>query len=400
MIALRSPRFAEIAVSVPSIAVPDARPSAAAPSAVETRAALAAAVKRAPWRWAAYDLGIWTLVSLVFALQGKTQSPAPFGRIFVTTFASFLPCALFSPVIAFVSLRFRFNEGARWRAPVAHLATLALFLTLGGALMGALEWSLPWAPAGRGIGAAMRHAVVSYLSIDTVIYVAIAAAFLALAYGRESRERAVRAERLKSQLAEAQLHALGAQLQPHFLFNTLHVISALVRHDPRRAEQLIARLSELLRQMLDDGNRAEISLAEELAFLEKYVDIQEARFGPRLLVSFAVEPSVLEARVPRLVLQPLVENAIRHGLANRSEPGRVEIGARREGDELVLEVRDDGVGVPTGGPNRDGVGLSTTRALLVQLYGPAQRLAIGPAPGGGTLCTVRIPHHRSPERAA
>jgi LytS/YehU family sensor histidine kinase len=216
-------------------------------------------------------------------------------------------------------------------------------------------------------------------------------AVLSLAYGRESRIRALRAARLQTQLAEAQLHALGAQLQPHFLFNTLHMISALVRHDPKRAEQLIARLSDLLREMLDNGERVEVSLAEELAFLEKYIEIQEARFGPRLQVHFEIAPSVRSARVPRLVLQPLLENAIRHGIARRSEPGTVVIGAAIADGLLVMTVRDDGVGVPQSGPAREGVGLSSTRARLLQLYGSASRFTIAPADGGGTLCTIHIP---------
>jgi LytS/YehU family sensor histidine kinase len=268
-------------------------------------------------------------------------------------------------------------------------------------MMGALEWSLPWVPHGAGVAAAMRGAVGRYAAIDVILYVATAAAALALAYGRESRERELRAARLQTQLAEAQLHALGAQLQPHFLFNTLNAISALVRHEPKRAEQLIARLSELLREMLDNGDRAEVTLGEELAFLEKYVDIQEARFGPRLRVAFEVAPAALDARVPRLVLQPLVENAIRHGVSRRTGGGTVTVtasccgeGTDGAGGRLTLTVRDDGVGLAAAGAP-DGVGLRTTRARLRQLYGDAQEFTIAPADGGGTVCVVRIPCRRT-----
>jgi LytS/YehU family sensor histidine kinase len=200
------------------------------------------------------------------------------------------------------------------------------------------------------------------------------------------------AARLQQQLAEAQLHALGAQLHPHFLFNTLHVISALVRHEPKRAEELIARLSELLREMLESSDRVEIPLSEELAFLEKYVDIQEARFGPRLVVTCDVQPAeALDVPVPRLVLQPLVENAIRHGTARRAGVGTVDVRAECFNGRLTMVVRDDGAGVPPGGPTREGVGLSSTRARLQQLYGDAASLTIEPAPAGGTVCTVRMP---------
>ena len=277
------------------------------------------------------------------------------------------------PASPAVALRFRFADGHRVASAAAHAIALPVFLFGGAALMGTFEWMVDGMPAGALL-ASVRRAELRYVAIDTVLYVLVVTATLTLQYGRESRVRAIRAARLQAQLAEAQLHALGAQLQPHFLFNTLHVISALVRHDPRRAEQLIARLSELLRELLDGNDRAEIPLRDELAFLEKYVDIQEARFGSRLQVTFDVAPSVLDATVPRLVLQPLVENAVRHGLARRREPTTVSVSARREQGALVLEVCDDGAGLSGGSVLREGVGLSTTRARLQQLYGGARHL--------------------------
>jgi signal transduction histidine kinase len=340
------------------------------------------------WRWTAYDVIAWTLVALLFSLQGMTEEP--FHRTFVKQYVGFLPCMLFTPLIAWVALRFRLGERRDARAIGAHLGMLLLFTIGGGMMMGWFEWLLPWhAPA--PLGATLRSAPIRYFGVDTLIYFMVVAIVMTAAYTEESRERSVRAARLQAQLAEAQLHALGAQLQPHFLFNTLHVISALVRHDPRRAEQLIARMSELLREMLDNSDRVECTLQDELAFLEKYVDIQEARFGPRLRVTFEAAPETLGARVPRLVLQPLVENAIRHGIARRSVPGSVVISASSAAGVLTLVVRDDGVGLPAGGVAREGVGLATTRARLAQLYGDAHLLTIAPAPDGGTVCTIRIP---------
>ena len=350
---------------------------------------------RSLWRWLAYDVAVWAAVALMFAVQAWGRGAGPFARLVVTQEASFLPCAVFTPLIAFVALRYRFNdERGPWRAVAAHVGCMLAFLVFGAMMMGALEWSLPWEPAGAGVGAAMRTAVGRYAAIDVILYVTTAAAALALAYARESREREVRAAQLQARLAEAQLHALGAQLHPHFLFNTLHAISALVRPDPKRAERLIARLSELLREMLDNGDRAEVTLGEELAFLEKYVDIQEARFGPRLRVTFEVAPAALDARVPRLVLQPLVENAVRHGVSRRAGAGTVAVIAACDDGRLTLTVRDDGAGLPAG-EVRDGVGLSTTRARLRQLYGDAQEFTIAPAAGGGTVCVVRIPCRRA-----
>ncbi|HWJ24030.1 MAG TPA: histidine kinase [Gemmatimonadaceae bacterium] len=352
------------------------------------------AAARPLWRWLAYDFVAWAMVALMFAVQAWGRGNGPFARLVASQEVSFLPCALFTPLIAFVALRYRFtDERGPWRAVAAHLACLLAFLVLGAMMMGALEWSLPWEPYGAGVAAAMRSAVGRYAAIDVILYVTTAAAALALAYGRESREREVRAARLQARLAEAQLHALGAQLHPHFLFNTLHAISALVRPEPKRAEQLIARLSELLREMLDNRDRAEVTLGEELAFLEKYVDIQEARFGPRLRVTFEVAPAALDARVPRLVLQPLVENAVRHGVSRRLGAGTIAIAAACDDDRLTLTVRDDGAGLPRGEVH-DGVGLSITRARLRQLYGTEQEFTIAPAAGGGTVCVVRIPCRR------
>jgi LytS/YehU family sensor histidine kinase len=320
-----------------------------------------------------------------------SHSPAAWGRVLSANAASFAPCAIFTPLIVWVSLRFRPDDVGRVRAIAAHAAALAAFLSLGGAMMGWFEWALPWKPAADGIAAAMREAVVRYFAVNVLLYAAVAATAMTWGYAREARERSSRAARLQAQLAEAQLHALGAQLQPHFLFNTLHVISALVRHDPKRAEQLIARLSELLREMLDSGDRVEVPLREELRFLEKYTDIQEARFGARLRITFEIASDVLDVAVPRLVLQPLVENAVRHGLAPRSAAGHVVVRAACADGRLRLAVEDDGVGLPERGPAREGVGLRTTRARLAQLYGEAATFSIEPRAGGGTRCAIEMP---------
>ncbi|MDQ6830470.1 MAG: histidine kinase [Gemmatimonadota bacterium] len=393
-------------VSAQSLPIPDAASAAddvaSAALTARGRTALLDAARRAPWRWALYDLLAWTGMAVLFAAQEAIRSPRPFGHLFASNFASFLICVLFTPIIAWVTLRYRFSDNPT-KAVIAQGITLVVFLTIGSAMMGAVEWMEPYAlPAmfRKGIIASMNRAVESYIAYDTLFYILIATTATTLAYGRESRERAVRAAKLQAQLAEAQLHALSAQLHPHFLFNTLHAISALVRPDPKRAEQLIARLSELLRQMLDAGDRVEITLEEELSFLEKYVDIQEARFGPRLQVRFSVAPNALGVHVPRLVLQPLVENAIRHGIAKRSGPGRVEVSAECVAGRLTLIVRDDGIGVPNGGPERQGVGLSSTRARLAQLYGDEHQFTIAPLAEGGTLCTIRIPCRHADAKSA
>jgi LytS/YehU family sensor histidine kinase len=217
------------------------------------------------------------------------------------------------------------------------------------------------------------------------------AATEAAAHAWESRQRGIAAATYARQLAEARLHVLSAQLQPHFLFNALHAISALIWDDQARAERLLARLSEMLRLTLRSSTRVETTLAEEVALLQRYAEVQEARYGDRLRVSFEVEPRVRAALVPRLILQPLVENAIRHGITRRISPGRVDVRAWQGEGRLHLTVCDDGVGLSSGVPVREGVGLSITRARLRQLYGPEQRFELAPAPEGGAVCTLSIP---------
>jgi LytS/YehU family sensor histidine kinase len=255
--------------------------------------------------------------------------------------------------------------------------------------MGLAESLLPWAEPDGGLLGTAGWGILRYIGPDLLLYALIALGSEADAHAWESRQRAVAAATYARQLAEARLHVLSAQLQPHFLFNTLHAISALVWADPARADRLLARLSEMLRLTLRSGTRVETTLAEELTLLERYAEIQETRYGDRLRVSFDVEAGVREALVPRLILQPLVENAIRHGVTRRITPGQVEVRAWQGDGRLNLTVRDDGVGLGAG--VREGVGLSITRARLRQLYGREQRFALAPAPEGGALCSLSIP---------
>jgi LytS/YehU family sensor histidine kinase len=251
---------------------------------------------------------------------------------------------------------------------------------------------LPWAPDDGALAAA-GSGILRYLGPDLLIYCLVLAATEAFANAWESRRRGVAAATYARQLAEARLHVLSAQLHPHIHFNTLHAISALVHDDPARAERLLARLSEMLRLTLRSGTQVETTLDEELALLSRYAEIQEARYGDRLRVAFDVEPRVREAMVPRLILQPLVENAIRHGVTRRITPGRVEVRAWEGDGRLHLSVCDDGVGLRP--PLREGVGLGITRARLRQLYGTEQQVDLTPAPTGGAVCALSIPLRRA-----
>ena len=318
----------------------------------------------------------------------------PFSRLLLSQLASWMSCALLTPAIVTATLRFRSSRPSLVRALFLHSLGAAGFVAAGGALMGILESLLPWSHWTRGLLAAAGDGILRYLGFDILLYCLVVAATEAAANAWESRRRGIAAAAYARQLAEARLHVLSAQLQPHFLFNTLHAISALVWEDQARAERLLARLSEMLRMTLRSGTQVETTLAEEVALLQRYADIQETRYGERLTVCIDVEPAVRGAMVPRLILQPLVENAIRHGITRRITPGRVEVRAWEAAGRLNLVVHDDGVGLVSG-PRREGVGLSITRARLQQLYGAAQQFELSSAPRGGTTCALAIPLRRA-----
>jgi two-component system, LytTR family, sensor kinase len=226
-------------------------------------------------------------------------------------------------------------------------------------------------------------------------YSAIAGASYALGYYRESRTRAIRAAHLETRLAQARLKTLEAELHPHFLFNTLHAISTLVHTQPDSADRMISRLSDLLRITFSRSEAACVSLHEELEFLQKYLEIEQTRFQDRLTVDYQIDPETLDAEVPRLILQPLVENAIKHGVSPRTGPGVVSVGARRDGERLFLTVRDNGVGLTGGTRARldGGVGLSNTRDRLECLYGSDQALNFLESAPGLTV-EMQLPFHR------
>jgi LytS/YehU family sensor histidine kinase len=205
----------------------------------------------------------------------------------------------------------------------------------------------------------------------------------------------VKEARLETRLMEAQLKTLQAELHPHFLFNTLHAISTLIHRDPEAADRMISRLSDLLRITFDRSGEAKITLKEEIEFLQKYLDIEQTRFPDRLTVRVEIDPDALDAEVPRMILQPLVENAIKHGIAPRTDRGHLQITAGRKDDSLWMEVRDNGGGLhgTTLKRLRTGVGLSNTRARLECLYAGHHRLEFDDR-HGGLAVRVEIPFER------
>lgn len=225
-----------------------------------------------------------------------------------------------------------------------------------------------------------------------LVYGMVIAASHFLDHYHRFRERELQASRLETQLATAQLQVLRMQLQPHFLFNTLNAIAALMHKDVRLADKMIARLGELLRATLEDPGQQEGTLRQELDFLRPYLEIEQARLGPRLTVEIDAPAELLDARLPYLIAQPLVENSIRHGLSRRVGPCSLHIRASRNGGQLVIEVTDNGVGLPAAGALREGIGISNTRARLRGLYGDEGALTLDSDPDKGVVATVTLPY--------
>jgi signal transduction histidine kinase len=225
-----------------------------------------------------------------------------------------------------------------------------------------------------------------------IVYLAVVATGFAREFFLRDRHREKNHAELQAQLAEARLDALRMQINPHFLFNTLHAVSALVERDPGGVRRMIARLSELLRYTIESHATDEVPLSEELAFLRRYIEIMEIRFQGRLQVVQSIDNATLDALLPNLILQPLVENALEHGVNRAGGEGRIDIAAQRDGARLVLTVRDNGPGLePNSG---SGVGLANTRARLAQLYGDAATLTLENAEGGGVLARIALPFHQ------
>ncbi len=303
--------------------------------------------------------------------------------------------ALLTPAILWLARRFPL-EGATWmRSVPVHLVGVFVCTLLHCAMVIAGRFAVySWWGTWKGDWLMQfQEMFFRYFDWEMMTYWTIVGLGHALRYHYEAQDRALTASKLETRLVEAQLQTLQRQLQPHFLFNTLNTVSALMHRDVEAADRMLAQLGDLLRLSFETVDVQEVSLAQELDFLRKYVAIEQARFRERLHVTFEVDPAAHECLVPNLLLQPLVENAIRHGIGPRVEPGHVLVRAARVGDRLELEVRDDGVGVPHSAMAdlAHGVGWSNTRSRLAHLYGARHRFTLGRPAGGGLSVTIVIP---------
>ena len=337
---------------------------------------------------------VWTFTAVFFAGQDAVsfqylkREPDFFRSLTI-----YLTCAwtwfLFTPLIVALSRRFRLGEGSTFRSVLAHVPASFAFSVVSMVVF-ILITPLVVEIKPRPFGQRLEQMLLFDIHLDLLRYWAVVAVEHALRLARQARERELAASQLRAELAEAKLEVLKRQLQPHFLFNTLNSISMLMFENVGLANRMLLRLSELLRAGLTADSPHEVSLERELAFLERYLDIERIRFGDRLTIDVDVDPSTLGARVPNLILQPLVENAIRYGAAAVDRPAKIAITAEKSGSELRLHVRDDGPGLPRNA--KRGVGLSNTEARLRQLYGTEQRLELITPSDGGLLVSIAIPY--------
>jgi two-component system LytT family sensor kinase len=299
-----------------------------------------------------------------------------------------------TPITYVLARRFPLRRGALGRAAAAH-AGGALALCVGWATLGVLlGMALHRYPAEGPLSRAYFNWILTSIPWSVFMYFTVLGCVYAFTYFLEAREREAQQARMAVQLAEARLGALRMQLNPHFLFNSLNAITVLVRdQNTRDATRMLELLSGVLRQVLHGETRQEVTLARELHFIEQYLAIEQVRFSDRLRVTWSVDDAARDALVPEFILQPLVENAVRHGMAGTGEAGTIEVSARIQDDELLLEVRDEGPGYAPR-PGGAGVGLANTRARLETLFGDTDRLQLVPAPGGGTVARVRLPLRR------
>lgn len=362
---------------------------------------LESALNRKYVKWAAI-WGVWTLFAFFFASQVALQMQSQlsenqpsFWRVLSWQLFSGYVWFAISPVILWLGKRFVFEDG-RWKTSIPIHFTASLVIAVVQLAIDA--YVLP------KLGYMRRYETATYFQIFKIfllvnvhfgvaIYWGVLGVQQAIKYYRKYRERELRTSQLEARLATSRLQVLKMQLHPHFLFNTLNAISELIYRDAESAERMISDLSDLLRMSFENLEVQEIPLKQELEFLEKYLEIEQMRFHDRLKVEMQIAPDTLDASVPNMILQPLVENAIKHGIGPRSEGGQINIGAVRHNGHLQLTVSDNGLGVPFGDVENlnEGVGISNTRRRLRHLYGEGHSFSLNNAVNSGLVVDLTIP---------
>src|SRR5262245_10180314 len=337
---------------------------------------------------ARYGLSRWTL---------RPDTTAIFPYLVLINLVMWVGFALWTPVIFRLGRRFPFDRQS-WKSALAiHVPASILITAAHLAIVATVRYYLQGV---RGGDPEWQQTVLDafFRTMDQTlpVYWAIIGLQHAVRYARRARARELLSARLEARLAASQLRVLQQQLNPHFLFNTLHAISSLVHRDPDKADLMIEKLSDLLRVTLRKVTVQEVELAEELEYLQVYLDIEQVHFGDRLKIEYRIDAAALDALVPTLILQPLVENAIRHGLEPIVRPGTLAVEATIEGSSLRLRVQDNGAGFVSGSQRGEGVGLTNTRSRLNRLYGDQASLTILETRGGGVDVDLLMPLKRRP----
>jgi two-component system, LytTR family, sensor kinase len=372
-----------------------------------------------PWLIWAVSFALWTFIAVANGIS-MYQFDRSLGRStsllseLTLPFINDLIYALLTPLVFGIALRSPVQRSNWARRAVFYVAG-SLAFTLAHVFLRGLVYPV-WDPRVRGYAYAAWNPQTHILSVQWIlferlflynlvedifsIYLPIVLIAHAVCYYRRFRDRELRTSELETQLAKAHLQALKSQMQPHFLFNTMHSISALMLTDVRAADKMMARLSDLLRMSMENAGIQLTTLSRELEFVTGYLEIEKVRFEDRLKLVLDIASDTLDAQVPHLLLQPFAENAIRHGIAKRSAKGEIQISASHDGRDLDLRVKDNGPGIDQteGLSFKDGLGLRTTRERLRTLYGADQSLDIRNVPGGGLEVKIRIPFHAEPRR--
>ncbi len=368
------------------------------PVPLPTKTAPVAAASRSIRWWHPFAFaGFWTLVGLAFAgqlflTQTKLGTPVSWGFAVTRSLADWYVFALLSLPALRLAGRFPLGDApTRWLLALHVVASLVFSLVWMLLRAGVAVWLEQ-----RPFAETLRYALVATLVFNLLVYWVTIVVAHAFGFYARMRERERRGLELEKRLAESRLQALQMQLNPHFLFNALHGVSALMYRDVDAADRMLVRLSELLRHALDRSDAQRVPLRDELAFLDRYLELEQIRFAGRLSIVREVEDATVDALVPNLILQPLVENAIKHGLASMIAPGTITLRAQRlPGSRLQLEVEDNGVGLGQGKTGGTGIGLVNCRARLQQLYGERAHVELASGSAGGVCVKVELPFERT-----